>query len=656
MRLNNLTLHYFKGLKEFTFNPDGKSVDIFGANETGKTTIADALTWLLFDKDTLGSATGNFGIKTRENGEVVHGVDHEVEGVFGIGSGKTLTIKKVYKENWVKRRGNAEQELSGHTTDYYLDDIPVKKGEYQSEVNKVMDEKLFRILTIPQYFPEQLDWKERRAILFDLVGDISTEDIIASHPKLSEYPKILSGRTHEQQEKLLKSKKKEMNEQIERIPNRIDENERMKAQVTGVAEAEIKIEALKEQREALTDTLADIKNGGGISQLRIKVEELEAKKAKLRTEHQQQIEESLFGKRAKVTDLQDKVDEIESEFREAKREYEEALSNQSQLESIVASAEKLLKETEDRQPEPDNDPDECPYCHRPMEKEHSYGDYLKEFNTKKAEDIKEAKVQVDAAQRELGKAIQLREEKGKIATNINGRLTQRQEALKKAQKELERKKLSQEPVMRTDAWKEIEEQQRSLQSKIGEFQNNRSEQIDKMNEKIKGIEQKITEQQAIISAHEQNKRIDRRIDELQGQWKTASKELEEVERQLFVMEEFVRARSKFVTAKVNKRFSLVEWKLFENQMNGGVKEICEANYKGVPYSSGLNNAGRVQVGLDIINTLSDFYSKEAPVLIDNREGVTKLPETDLQVISLIVSPEHEKISVKVDPKPKFQLA
>ena len=179
MKLKKLELRNFRGIRELTVEPDGKSISIYGDNGTGKSTIGDAIVWLLTEKDTLKRTTDDMGIKTRdENGDVIHGLDHSVEAVFD-----NIVLKKTYREKWTRSRGAAEAEFTGHTTDYYVDSIPVKKKEYDAAVREIIDDELLPILTIPSYFPEQLHWEKRRKVLTELAGDIDIKTIIETYPE-----------------------------------------------------------------------------------------------------------------------------------------------------------------------------------------------------------------------------------------------------------------------------------------------------------------------------------------------------------------------------------------------------------------------------------------------------------------------------------------
>ena len=145
MKIMRLTLTNFKGVKDFTLNAQGEDITAKGDNGAGKTTLFDAFTWLLFDKDSQNKA--KFDIKTLDkNNNALHGLDHEVEAVLEI-DGKQITLKKSFREKWQKKRGSAEQQFTGHTTDFYIDDVPVKQKDYLARIAKIADESIFKLLT-----------------------------------------------------------------------------------------------------------------------------------------------------------------------------------------------------------------------------------------------------------------------------------------------------------------------------------------------------------------------------------------------------------------------------------------------------------------------------------------------------------------------------
>lgn len=158
MTLKTLKLTNFEGIRSLTINADGKSVSVYGDNGTGKTTIADAQAWLLFDKD--NAFTPNFLPKPRDGqGEELHNLDTEVEGSYILDDGTEITFRKVFAENWKKKRGSTEAVFSGHTINYYVDGVPKKEKEYADILAGIADIQALMLLTMPQYFPEVLDIK-----------------------------------------------------------------------------------------------------------------------------------------------------------------------------------------------------------------------------------------------------------------------------------------------------------------------------------------------------------------------------------------------------------------------------------------------------------------------------------------------------------------
>src|SRR5574344_1106915 len=195
IKLVKLNIKNFKGIKDYTVDFQGKNTNIFGANATGKTTIFDAFKWLFFDKDS--SDRKDFNIKTLDkDNKPIHFLEHCVELVASIDGTETV-FKKMLQEKWVKKRGQAEQEFAGHETSYWIDEVPAKKKEYDEKINDLIEEKLFKLITDPQYF-NNLTRKEKREILFKIAEiSITDEEILQSKEELQMLLDKLEGRSVE---------------------------------------------------------------------------------------------------------------------------------------------------------------------------------------------------------------------------------------------------------------------------------------------------------------------------------------------------------------------------------------------------------------------------------------------------------------------------
>ena len=180
LTINKLTLKNFKGIKDFTLEPNGNT-SVFGDNGTGKTTVQDGVSWLFFGKDSQGKS--DFQLKpVTKDGQERHNLETEVEGGFEYNN-KTIVLRKRFYEKYTKKRGTAKQEFTGHTTDYFIDGVPAKKKGYDSKIAEIIDINAFKLVTNPMEF-NHLHWTARRQILLEMCGDVTDQDVIDSDKNL----------------------------------------------------------------------------------------------------------------------------------------------------------------------------------------------------------------------------------------------------------------------------------------------------------------------------------------------------------------------------------------------------------------------------------------------------------------------------------------
>ena len=231
VRLKQMKLRNFKGIKELEVDFNGQNTDIYGKNATGKTTLVDAFTWLFFNKDSTGSA--DFDVKTKnENGEYLHNLEHSVEVIVEVidkmvegGSPVSVekSFKKIFKEKYTKQRGSTTATFTGHTTDYFVDDVPRKKKEYDEIVNQLFDSNIFPMITDPFYFNTRMKWQDRRKMLIDICGDVSDELVINFNNELVPLLSVLNGKNVDDYRTQLKRQMKPINEELKAIPIKINE-------------------------------------------------------------------------------------------------------------------------------------------------------------------------------------------------------------------------------------------------------------------------------------------------------------------------------------------------------------------------------------------------------------------------------------------------
>jgi len=281
MKLISLKLQNFKGIKELDININGENIAILGDNATGKTTIADAFSWLLFGKDSKDRA--KFGIKTLDSaGNVIHNLEHGVYAMLEI-DGDTVELERVYKEKWTKKRGTSTAQFSGHVVDFFINGVPKKEKEYTKFIESIIDENMFKLLTSTNYFNEVLNWTDRRKMLITAFGDVEDADVLKDS-KYDKLVKAIGKNSADEYNKVIAAEKKKINKELSDNSVRIDE---VSKSIVDYEDIEIVIADLKAQSDAKYKAIADLrdkayiaKQDGGESQLRAeykaKCDELQA--------------------------------------------------------------------------------------------------------------------------------------------------------------------------------------------------------------------------------------------------------------------------------------------------------------------------------------------------------------------------------------------
>lgn len=649
-RLLKLILRNFKGIREFTLDAGGRNVAVSGDNATGKTTLFDAFTWLLFSKDSTGAA--DFAIKPLDaEGLPIHNLETSVEGVFEIG-GKTTTFRKVFSEKWSKKRGSAKSEFVGHETNHFIDGVPVQAKEYAAQVAEIAREDVFKLLTSPTFFNENLHWQERRRILLEVCGDLTDQEVIAADEKLAKLPEILNGRRLDDHRKVIAARRAEINKELERIPVRIDEAQRALPNVSDIIEGKLSedIERLKATQQQKREELARLESGGEVAEKRKQLAGVEYDLIQFKNHYQADVDGKIRQKQLKLNEIKGRILDLKTEIDGAKRRMTGMLAEKERLEAKLQQKRESWFEVNDLQFEFSVEP-VCPTCGQNLPEERlveAREKALADFNRVKAERLEQISADGKAIAAELER---LMAEHSALAAKVNEaeqRLSAEEGEAARIQAEVDALAAQSRPITDDPAYQQKFKEKEQLEVAISQLQIGNQEAIADVRREINSYGQAIEALEKTRLKLEQHKQGQVRIEELKAQEKALAAEFEKLEGELFLTEEFIRSKVRLLEERINSRFKLARFKLFDVQVNGGVVECCETTYNGVPYGGGLNNGARINVGLDIINTLSEHYGFAAPIWIDNREAITKLIETGSQVISLVVSEKDKKLRVEVE--------
>ena len=640
MFIKSIMLQNFKACKNATYTFDGKNVTVCGANGSGKTTIFDAFTWLLFGKDSLDNA--KFEIRPLDkDGKQIDNVEICVSATLDI-DGKEVELKKTQKQNWVKKRGTQNPVLQGNVNEYEIDGYPRSAKDYEEYINGIVSDDLFKMLTNPTYFPN-MPWKDQRATIMKFASDVSDVELATEDSRFAELlPEIEKApSTDDIKNKYQKSLNELKKNQIE-LPVRIDEISNSKVDID-VAELELQRNALREKIAENKAKQEDVskqyeeyqKFTDGIMELKFAESDLVRKANEENIKKRRELDD-------KITDIKYAIDKCVRDCDISVMEIDKAKKNIESYELELKSVRDLWKSLNAMQF--DKDEENCQMCGQKLPQE-KIDILISDFEERKAKSL------ADTTERgnKLKALADSEKERLKKLNDGFSELTKEKVNKKEELLSLE-KQLSELPisidVTGTEEYKAIQSQ--IAEKKQAMSQMNSADEIrQQLKSESDDLQSQLMDCEKQIALSQRNIEIDERIEELQAEQREVAQKIADVEKMLFLLDEFIKYKLDKISDSINSQFEMVNFILFKSQLNGGIAETCECQYNGIPYGS-LNSAARIQCGLDIIRTLQRMYGVFVPVFVDNRESCTNIPTMDCQVISLVVSPTDKDLRIVTD--------
>lgn len=665
IKLVNLKLTNFKGIKSLEVDLKGNNARIYGDNGTGKTTIFDAFVWLLFNKDSQNKS--DFQIKTMEKDKVIHNLNHEVEATLLV-DGKELQLKKVFKEKWTKPRGQIDYAFGGHTTDYYINEVPNKKKEYDETIAEIIDEDVFKLLTNPNEFNINMHWKDRRNLLFEIAGDVKDEDVIATDKDLSKLLDVLNGRSIDDFKKVIASKRKEINDKLKEIPTRIDEIHRNKPDISELDKDGIasQVDKLSIDIEEKNNEINTIQIGTATNDLKRKISDIDLQIASVRNEHTQNEQEALFKLKTKLQEEQSNHQILQGDvkgFLQQKKSNEQLITSyKEQMSTLKIEFTERKTNIEVEQEKQFDGDTHCPTCEQDLPT-----DQLEEskanFNANKSkmlEEFKEYQQSVNSRGLKLKEEVEKLQEENETLQKEIDKVTEtgkkKVEDIEQLKEKIKAAESEVKPIEENEQYIKLNEEKQALQEEIFNLDQSVIESVNTIKEQITALNKEQTEHQSRLAQFDEVERANKRIKELETEEKQLAAAFEEQEQLLYLTEEFTRKKVELVTENINKKFEHARFKLFEEQINGGINETCVVIGKNGESYENINNAHRINISLDIINTLSKHYGVQAPIFVDNAEAVTKLIDIESQIISLMVSEQDKQLRIEAEDDKESEVA
>lgn len=636
IKIKRLSLENFKCHTNLVLDFNGGNASIYGDNATGKTSVYDALTWLLFGKDSHGNGEKNIEIKPLgADGEVRDNLAvTAVEAVLLV-EGVEVTLRRTYKEVWTTKRGASEATYDGNTSEYYVDGVPVKKFAFADKVNEIVDEGAFRMLTSVSHFANDISWQERREVLFKVAGVMDDAQIMATDARFQPLIEGMGRLSLDDYKKKMLSEKKAFTGTKTEIPARLSECQKTIEDVQGLnfAGARAEVERLTAQKNGIEAQILAIEHDNAAEAKRLEIREATIAQMQLDGENRA-YRNSQAANLPDVASMKQRLGTLGVQLATKKKMIGNEVAFVEKLsQDIDASRERWVtvnKETFVG--------GTCPTCGQALPAKQLQA-AQESFEAHKRERL--AEIEQTAASRKQAKEAaedRLLHMNEDVAT-LEGDILTLEKTIAAAQANVV------EPVDMegyAERRKAIEEQINALNGELADMMANTSTVRGDLQRQAAEIRGQIAAQMEIISKESLLDYSRRRMEELREDAANAAKCLEAIEGVLFLIDEYSRYKTQFVENSINGMFRIARFRLFREQANGGVEDRCDVVLDGVPYIN-LNSGAKINVGIDIINTLSRAYGVTLPLFVDNAESVTALESGVGQIIRLVVSEKDKEL-------------
>lgn len=650
IKFKKIRIRNFRGLVSFEANLEGRSVRISGANGLGKSSVADAITWVLFGKDSRRRTA--FPIDpVDDEGRIIHNLDVSVELEMLI-DGQPTTLRRRRQEKWVQKRGMTREQLDGHQTTCYIDGRPLPSSDFSSHVDTIVKEELFRALTTPDYFPS-LPMDQQYRLLVKIVGTRSLAEIAAKDEEALKVVDELGQRSIDQYRQGLSYDLQRTRKELETIPVRLSEVqgfiEQVKAKGADGKTAQRHAKGIEEKLRQVTqeiDSMAGVVRAENaryndqrayiqqLRQQRAAIEDrIEKQNREARTLHQSLVckaKEELEATEERHTAAKTMLGLHERRLKDLEQQLEDFRSRWEEVERLSFSwnAEEAV----------------CPTCGQPLPQDQAEQKRVEaemRFNERKMR-------QQDALDEEGKKLAASKQRLQDLSAAAREEMATAERLMPEARERLS--KAEAEPIEQADYhdasdWQRLSSE---IDQRMKELEQTTQAQEPPQLAALRTEEQAYRKELRLLEQTiDRSKQIDeyiRREKELQKQRTTLSGEVARMQTRLEAAERLQLMEANDLQKRVNELFPSVRFRLSRELLNGREVGHCELSVDGVPYS-GLSTSERINAGLELINALARHYNIVAPIVIDNAEAVNKVAPTLGQQILLEVSPA-KKLSVE----------
>lgn len=650
IKFKKIRIRNFRGLVSFDANLEGRSVRISGANGLGKSSVADAITWVLFGKDSRRRTA--FPIDpVDDEGRIIHNLDVSVELEMLI-DGQPTTLRRRRQEKWVQKRGMTTEQLDGHQTTCYIDGRPLPSSDFSSHVDTIVKEELFRALTTPDYFPS-LPMDQQYRLLVKIVGTRTLAEIAAKDEEAMKVVDELGQRSLDQYRQGLAYDLQRTRKEQEFIPVRLSEVqgfiEQVKAKGADGKTAQRHAKGIEEKLRQVTqeiDSMAGVvrAENARYNDQRAYIQQLRQQRAAIEDRIEKQNREARTLHQSLVCKAKEELEATEERHTAAKTMLGLHERRIKDLEQQLEDFRRRWEEVERLSFSWNVEEAVCPTCGQPLPQDQADQKRVEaemRFNERKMQ-------QQDALDEEGKKLAASKQRLQDLSAAAREEMATAERLMPEARERLS--KAEAEPIEQADYHDAADWQRLSgeIDQRMKELEQTTQAQEPPQLAALRTEEQAYRKELRLLEQTiDRSKQIDeyvRREKELQKQRTTLSGDVARMQTRLEAAERLQLMEANDLQKRVNELFPSVRFRLSRELLNGREVGHCELSVDGVPYS-GLSTSERINAGLELINALARHYNIVAPIVIDNAEAVNKVAPTLGQQILLEVSPA-KKLSVE----------
>lgn len=648
IQLQSLTLRNWRGEKEHTTHFASQGITrICGRNGLGKSRHMDAFLWLLFGKDSQDRK--DYNLRTIIDRQPLHRVECSVEAELLI-DGQPLTIKREYREKWVKPRGQAEEVLSGNVTECTWNGTPVRVTDFKSRVADIIDEQVFRMITSTDYFVNLKPDLQRTALL-QLAQPRSDHEIAAENPEFLALLDTLSGKSLTDYRREAAAEKRRLRAALQEIEPRIDQTLKLAPPERDWQALQDQLSQAKDNEEKLRQALADEGKQDQLQQqtrrqLNQQLDELKQQVKAAIDQLQQQYDSETAELSAERTAIESQLKTLNTQLTDHNidRTHTEKRIQQltDEVQQLTDELNQLRNEWRALREESCTQSDHCPHCGQLLppdqlakarEEYEAYRTHRLQANQAKGKGKKEL---LDAAQANLDEARERLQQIQDETARANAKLEQLYTQLE-AHPFLPRR-IAAFDQLPADRRKHFETLQDELTQAFAELDtprddNHWQQQYEAAQAEVRNLEAQLADRTAIQRAQAE-------VKNLEAEGKQLADQLAQLERTEYTAARFARTRIEDCETRINSLFHNVRWQLFDTTLDGNDYEVCIPLIDGIPYGT-CNTARQINAGIDIASTFARFYEVYAPMFIDRAESVNEFISSNSQMIFLQVTTDPQ---------------